>query len=168
MENPDIRVGDAERSEALEQLSQHFVNGVLAPDEFEQRTSKAAVARTRGDVAQLFKDLPELSTPLAEAPATGHEAELEDMLSRGHKVKVADSVIWTVAMTFFFLGIIVFDWTYFWLAPLTGFAMSMAVRQVLKFSDSDEKLYEELSENESAERAERLRAAAARRRELGA
>lgn len=34
MENPDIRVGDAERSEALEQLSQHFVNGALGPDEF--------------------------------------------------------------------------------------------------------------------------------------
>lgn len=168
MENPDIRVGDAERSEALEQLSQHFVNGTLAPDEFEQRTGEAAVARTRGDVEKLFADLPELSTPNATAPATRHEAELEDMLARGRKVQMADSVIWTVAMILFFLGFLVFDWTYFWLAPLTGFAMSMAVRQALKFSDSDEKLYEELSENESAERAERLRAAAARRRELGA
>ena len=44
----------------------------------------------------------------------------------------------------------------------------MGVRQALKFSDSDEKLYEELSESEDDKRAERLRAAAARRRELGA
>ena len=44
----------------------------------------------------------------------------------------------------------------------------MGVRGVLNFSDSDEKLFEELSEGEKDKRAERLRAAAERRRELGA
>lgn len=68
MENPEIRVGDAERSAALEQLSQHFVNGTLDPDEFEQRTGEAAAARTRGDVEKLFADLPELSTPAPQHP----------------------------------------------------------------------------------------------------
>lgn len=168
MENPDIRVGDAERSEALEQLSQHFVNGTLDPGEFEQRTGEAAVARTRGDVEKLFADLPELSTPNATAPATRHEAELEEMLSRGKKVQVADAVIWSVAMIAFFLGLFVFDWSYFWISPVIAFFASWAVRGVLKFSESDEELYEELSESEDDKRAERLRAAAARRRELGA
>ena len=166
MENPDIRVGDAERSEALEQLSQHFVNGVLAPDEFE-RTAEAAQARTRGEIAVLFQDLPAL-TPGADAPATNQEAELEDMLSRGRKVQVADAVIWSVAMIAFFLGLFLFDWGYFWLAPVIGAFASMGVRGVLNFSDSDEKLFEELSDSEKDKRAERLRAAAERRRELGA
>lgn len=168
MENPDIRVGDAERSEALEQLSQHFVNGTLAPDEFEQRTGEAAAARTRGDVEKLFADLPELSTPRATAPATRHEAELEDMLSRGRKVQIVDSVIWSVAMIALFLGLFVFDWSYFWISPVIAFFASWAARGVLKFSESDEELFDELSEGEKKKRAERLRAAAERRRELGA
>lgn len=168
MENPDIRVGDAERSAALEQLSQHFVNGALSPDEFEQRTGEAAAARTRGDVAKLFADLPELAAPRASAPATRHEAELEDMLARGRKVQTADAVIWSVATIVFFLGLFVFDWSYFWLAFVAGGIASVGVRAILNFSDSDEELFEELSEEEEKKRAERLRAAAERRRELGA
>lgn len=168
MENPDIRVGDAERSAALEQLSQHFVNGALDSDEFEQRTGEAAVARTRGDVAKLFTDLPELSTSSATAPATRHEAELEDMLSRGRKVQIADAVIWSVAMIALFLGLFVFDWSYFWISPVIAFFASWVAREALKFSESDEEIFEELSEAEKKKRAERLRAAAERRRELGA
>ena len=167
MENPDIRVGDAERTRALDELSEHFVNGVLAPDEFEQRTAEAAQARTRGEIAVLFQDLPAL-TPAADVPATNQEAELEEMLSRGKKVQVADAVIWSVAMIAFFLGLFLFEWGYFWLAPIIAAFASMGVRGVLNFSDSDEKLFEELSEGEKDKRAERLRAAAERRRELGA
>ena len=168
MENPEIRVGDAERSAALEQLSQHFVNGTLGPDEFEQRTGEAAVARTRGDVEKLFADLPELSTPSATTPARRHEAELEDMLARGRKVQIADALIWSVAMITFFLGLFLFESGYFWLAPVIGAFASMGVRGVLNFSDSDEELFDELSEGEEKKRAERLRAAAERRRELEA
>lgn len=167
MDNPDIRVGDAERTRALDELSEHFVNGVLAPDEFEQRTAEAAQARTRGEIAVLFQDLPALK-PAADVPATNQEAELEEMLSRGKKVQVADAVIWSVAMIAFFLGLFVFDWSYFWISPVIAFFASWAVRGVLKFSESDEELYEELSEREDGKRAERLRAAAERRRELGA
>ncbi len=44
----DIRVGDAERHNALDLLSTHFANGLIDINEFEDRTEKAAVARTRG------------------------------------------------------------------------------------------------------------------------
>ena len=44
----DIRVGDAERHNALDLLSTHFANGLIDINEFEDRTGKAAVARTRG------------------------------------------------------------------------------------------------------------------------
>ena len=66
-----------------------------------------------------------------------------------------------------FLGLFVFDWSYFWISPVIAFFASWAARGVLNFSESDEELFDELSEGEKKKRAERLRAAAERRREIG-
>ena len=44
----EIRVGDAERSDALDRLGTLFADGYLDVGEFEERTVQAAVARTRG------------------------------------------------------------------------------------------------------------------------
>lgn len=130
--NKDIRVGDAERHNALCLLSTHFANGLIDINEFEDRTGKAAVARTRGGL-----------------------------------VHGIDAVVWSAAMTLFFLGLFVFDWDYFWLVfPIAGFA-SWGVRAAVKLSDDDKKLYEELKKKDDKDRAERLRLAAERRKELG-
>lgn len=128
----DIRVGDAERHNALDLLSTHFANGLIDINEFEDRTEKAAVARTRGGL-----------------------------------VHGIDAVVWSAAMTLFFLGLFVFDWSYFWVVfPIAGIA-SWGVREAVKLSDDDEKLYEELKKKDDKDRAERLRLAAERRKELG-
>lgn len=130
--NKDIRVGDAERHNALDLLSTHFANGLIDINEFEDRTEKAAVARTRGGLV--------------------------------HRI---DAVIWSATMILFFLGLFVFDWDYFWLVfPIAGIA-SWGVREAVKLSDDDEKLYEELKKKDDKDRAERLRLAAERRKELG-
>lgn len=42
----------------------------------------------------------------------------------------------------------VFDWSYFWISPVIAFFASWAARGVLKFSESDEELFDELSEGE--------------------
>ena len=126
------------------------------------RRARAGTSKSSLQTCQSFPP------PSATAPATRHEAELEDMLARGRKVQIVDSVIWSVAMIALFLGLFVFDWSYFWISPVIAFFASWAARGVLKFSESDEELFDELTEGEEKKRAERLRAAAERRRELEA
>ncbi|MDO5031085.1 DUF1707 domain-containing protein [Corynebacterium sp.] len=172
--NPDIRASDAERTAALDRLGVHFAEGLLDITEFEERTGKAAAARTRGELAQLFTDLPddaENPADSAQAPqvAVDHKAEeeLRALERRGALVGRLDSIIWTVAIVFFFVGMFVFDWDYFWVAfPLAGVA-SMGVRGIVQLSDEDEELYDELKSDKDEKRAERLRLAAQRRKELG-
>ncbi|GDY31368.1 DUF1707 SHOCT-like domain-containing protein [Gandjariella thermophila] len=70
-QSPDIRIGDAEREEALRALGEHMSAGRLDIDEYGERSAQVSTAKTRGDLAALFVDLPEprptFSTP---APAT--------------------------------------------------------------------------------------------------
>jgi Domain of unknown function (DUF1707) len=56
--SPELRIGDAERDAAVAALSEHFAAGRLSKDEFDERTTTAWTARTLGDVAPLFVDLP--------------------------------------------------------------------------------------------------------------
>ena len=53
-----LRVSDADRDRALAELSEHFQAGRLTPDEHEERMDLALKARTAGDLAALFTDLP--------------------------------------------------------------------------------------------------------------
>jgi hypothetical protein len=61
----DIRVSDAERDQALAELSEHFQTGRLTQDEFDQRSGQALQARTGNDLAALFGDLPRRQAPVA-------------------------------------------------------------------------------------------------------
>ncbi len=61
----DVRVGDAERDEAAHRLSQHLAAGRLTIEEFQERSSRALEARTRGDLLALFADLPGEPYPTA-------------------------------------------------------------------------------------------------------
>ena len=54
----DIRVSDADRDQAVTELSEHFQTGRLTQDEFEDRSSRALSARTGRDLSALFTDLP--------------------------------------------------------------------------------------------------------------
>jgi hypothetical protein len=64
-----IRVSDADRDQAIAELSQHFQAGRLTQEEFEERSSRALQARTGDDLAALFTDLPGQGT--APVPAAG-------------------------------------------------------------------------------------------------
>jgi Domain of unknown function (DUF1707) len=55
----EIRVSDTEREDALGKLGQHMTEGRLDIDEYGDRTAKVAAAKTRGQVLELFDDLPE-------------------------------------------------------------------------------------------------------------
>ena len=54
----DIRIGDADREDALRALGEHFSAGRLNVDEYGERTARATTARTRGELVAVFADLP--------------------------------------------------------------------------------------------------------------
>jgi Domain of unknown function (DUF1707) len=54
----DLRVSDAERDQAIAELSEHFQSGRLTQDEFGDRSGRALQARTGTDLGGLFADLP--------------------------------------------------------------------------------------------------------------
>lgn len=168
-----FRAGDADRSEALDRLGTYFADGYLGVHEFDERSGRAAVAQTRGELDALFGDLPGSSAqPLADPPAlrggseVAAQEELDDVLARNRKVQVVDGIIWTVSMVTFFVGMIA-SWEYFWAAIPFAFLASWGARSVFQLSDEDEELASELDEKENEKRAERLRLAAEKRRELG-
>jgi hypothetical protein len=73
-ETHGIRIGHDEREAAVRELGEHFSEGRLAPQEYEERMSAAYAARTTDDLAPLFADLPRAqdaaTTLVAQAPAT--------------------------------------------------------------------------------------------------
>lgn len=186
MTNPDsidpaqVRVSDADRNAALDDLSEHFVNGTLDITLFEERTGLAAIAKTRGELDKLFIDLPELNRasedPHPNAPAVPHsletevqegQAELDSVLHRASIVQKFDIALWSITFLLFFLGLFVFHWPFFWVVFPTAALGRFAIRTLVGLSENEEEIFEELKETEAEKRTERLRQAAARRKELG-
>jgi hypothetical protein len=60
-------VSDTERDWALAELSQHYQAGRLAPDEFDDRSSRALRAKTGAELSDLFTDLPRSATSVPGA-----------------------------------------------------------------------------------------------------
>jgi hypothetical protein len=60
-----LRVSDVDRDRAIAELSEHFQAGRLTADEHEERMSRALQARTAGDLAGLFTDLPRKPSAVA-------------------------------------------------------------------------------------------------------
>lgn len=67
----EMRIGTAEREEAVAVLGDHFSAGRLTLVEFDDRVALAMEARTRGDLAPLFDDLP--SAPAWLTPPAARE-----------------------------------------------------------------------------------------------
>jgi hypothetical protein len=53
-----LRASDAERERAADTLRRHHTDGRLTTEELEERTERAYAATTRGELDQLFGDLP--------------------------------------------------------------------------------------------------------------
>ena len=57
-DRPEIRIGTAEREEAVALLGEHFTAGRLSLAEFDERVALATQATVRADLVPLFADLP--------------------------------------------------------------------------------------------------------------
>jgi hypothetical protein len=67
-EQYEMRVGDAERESTVAELREHFANGRLTQEEFNERVDQTFAAKTRGDLKTVLRDLPSVR-PLATASA---------------------------------------------------------------------------------------------------
>jgi Domain of unknown function (DUF1707)/Cell wall-active antibiotics response 4TMS YvqF len=69
-----LRVSDAERDVTLRTLGDHAAVGRLTLDELEERSGRALVAKTRGELAALITDLPAGRVQPGGSPALGRDA----------------------------------------------------------------------------------------------
>ena len=175
-ENSSLRLGDSDRNAALDALSGHYVEGRLTLEEFDERSSGVMNAVTFGDLQPYFEGLPggvpitpgvsghrQVSTAVAPAQA---ERDLEELSRKGRVMDKVDGVAFTLAAVFFFSNLFIFHLPYGWLAWLAALGVSLVGRAIVDFDDKDEEVWEEVKKKESEERAERLKIALERRREL--
>ncbi|HEY7142983.1 MAG TPA: DUF1707 domain-containing protein [Streptosporangiaceae bacterium] len=60
---PDLRIGDSEREAAATRLREHYAQGRLSLEEFNQRLDAIFAARTERQLAQVSSDLPHAAAP---------------------------------------------------------------------------------------------------------
>jgi hypothetical protein len=85
---PDLRVGDAEREAAATSLREHYAQGRLTLEEFNERLDAALKAVTQNQLNRITADLPHATAPSAPLPVTtvpggGRDRARQDG-SRGH------------------------------------------------------------------------------------
>lgn len=68
----DLRIGDADRDRALTALGEHFAEGRLGREEYDDRAAAIWTARTRGDLEPMFADLPGAEHALTAQGRSGH------------------------------------------------------------------------------------------------
>lgn len=62
----EIRIGDAEREQAVSALGEHYLAGRLTKEEYDERTAVALTARTASALQPLFADLPSQQAVVAQ------------------------------------------------------------------------------------------------------
>ena len=73
MTDQTIRLSDAEREAAAADLGEHFAQGRLTADEHAERLEQVWAAKTRGEIAPIFRDLPSPYAAVASAPSVARD-----------------------------------------------------------------------------------------------
>src|SRR5262245_44265891 len=108
-----VRIGDAERDQAISALGEHFAAGRLTREEFDERSDQAVRARYAADPAPLFDDLtdPEPAMPSRPVRRPGPPAPFF-MLAPVLMVALVITAILATAPWVLFV--------FFWIALLSG------------------------------------------------
>jgi hypothetical protein len=67
----DLRIGDAEREAAAASLREHYAEGRLSLEEFNQRLDAVFRAVTQSGLDRITRDLPHVAAPAVALPDTG-------------------------------------------------------------------------------------------------
>jgi hypothetical protein len=98
----DIRIGDHERSQALQVLGEHMTAGRIDVEEYGERSAKITTAKTRGDLLALFKDLPDPRPQFgAPTPLYPQEQRAVAPVAKWHGAVVPAIGLGIVALVFF-------------------------------------------------------------------
>lgn len=186
-DHDDLLLSDAERMHALNALGEHYAAGRLDSAEFYERSGEISSARTFSALHPSFRGLPggvpleqvdghirmipDVSAPAVRrdtSPAAPQSAEdeLASLRDRGSTVETLDWIIIGITLVTFLVLQIVLGWSYAWIVWPSLIVTLSVPRLILKYSDDDEKVYEELKKSEAAERKKRLEEASKRIREL--
>jgi hypothetical protein len=113
----DIRIGIAEREEALAALAEHHAAGRLDANEYEDRRGRANDAVIRRELTALFVDLPEPRPKLrpARVSSVGRQQSPGHPASRGKVARTLVSLSPFIAIAAFFLTR---SWLAFLLIPV--------------------------------------------------
>jgi hypothetical protein len=92
-----LRVSDSERESALQALGEHMSVGRITLDEYGDRSAKVTAAKTRGELGEIFEDLPQPHPRLdahpgvapAPEPAPAPRTEVEHSEAPGTPVPYA-------------------------------------------------------------------------------
>ena len=116
---PDIRIGTAEREQALDLLSEHFAAGRLTVTEFDERSGIVSAATTRSELVPVFADLPGNYQAPGTAPlsmVTPPDAPAERGFNPDWSGRVMAVVPILAVILFFVTG----TWLWFLAIPLAG------------------------------------------------
>lgn len=75
--SPQLRISDQDRESALSALGEHMSVGRIDIDEFGERSAQVTAAKTRGELSEIFLDLPE-PHPRFEEPKTAVAASTDE------------------------------------------------------------------------------------------
>lgn len=125
------RIGTAERDEAVRRLQEHVAAGRLEMDEFETRMATALAAKTRGDLVDIFSDLPDEDWMIQEAVpqrAAGSGA-VQPVAPLGEvavaRQRSASAYAWTPFVPLLVFAVIFFGFRLWALMPIFIFGLVM-------------------------------------------
>jgi hypothetical protein len=113
-----VRIGDAERDQAVSLLSDHFVAGRLTQTEFEERSEQATRSRYTDDLEPLFDDLP-----------TSMELQVASHGPAGVRRRPGSPPPFMMLMPFLMIGLVISSialtapwllWGVFWIVLMSG------------------------------------------------
>jgi Domain of unknown function (DUF1707) len=88
---PDLRIGDADREAAAATLREHYAQGRLTLEEFNQRLDAVFASTMQSQLSQLTRDLPHVLAPSASVPVAAgasRERARRDYQSRGFRPRL--------------------------------------------------------------------------------
>jgi Domain of unknown function (DUF1707) len=90
---PDLRIGDAEREAAAASLREHYAQGRLTLEEFNERLDAVFKATTQSQLSLITRDLPHAAAPSAPLPVTtipggGRERARQEYGPRGARARL--------------------------------------------------------------------------------
>jgi hypothetical protein len=113
-----VRIGDAERDQAVSLLSDHFVAGRLTQAEFEERSEQATRSRYNDELEPLFDDLP-----------TSRELQVAQHGPAGVRRRPGPPPPLLMLMPFLMIGLVISSvaltapwllWGVFWIVLISG------------------------------------------------